>query len=317
MEILEDKVLLIQPDREGSFDYALSEAVDLESSSIEKGELVLKFSKLVSKFEEEYLDRLREAEETIEQLEREIEILKADMDSTALISNEITDELLRMRLTPLENSSLDTMIREASVVLEDRLRLIAGAKGTGLSGVKLVDVVMKPETGILVFSKNPNEQQGAHHLFRGAMQFIRNPPMHNLIEYEADKAQILLKLIDSLLKLLSEPESMGRKSIHLIDIQRMLTRIPIPNGQKALYEALYQAGSRGMTSSELTKDMNRTRPQLAGVLGALGARINGTDGLQGKGGIKVVLDISQPSSGEYRYVMKPMLRQALEIEKVI
>ena len=43
-------------------------------------------------------------------------------------------------------------------------------------------------------------------LYRGAMQFIRNPPMHKLVEYKEETARLLLRLIDSLLQLLSEAE---------------------------------------------------------------------------------------------------------------
>ena len=97
------------------------------------------------------------------------------------------------------------MIREAGVVLEDRLRAM-GKAGSDLEGVRLVDALLTPGKGRLMFSRHTGEQDGVRMLYRGAMQFIRNPPMHKLIEYPEDTARLFIRLIDSLLQLLSEAE---------------------------------------------------------------------------------------------------------------
>jgi hypothetical protein len=142
--------------------------------------------------------------------------------------------------------------------------------------------------------------------------------MHNLIEYQASMAQILLRLIDSLLKLLAEVQPSEHREATLQDVRKMLTRRPIPGAQKLLYQALHQAGEQGLTSSQVAAALNRTRPQLAGVLGALGLRINGTEGLENKGGVEIIFDISSRlSSGDYLYRMRPILRKALEIERLL
>ena len=122
--------------------------------------------------------------------------------------DEITDEALRKRIEPLfrlPSLPLDTIVREASVVLEHRLRAVVGANSS-LTGVNLVEAVLNKEKGALIFSSHPAEQDGVRMLYRGAMQFIRNPPMHKLMEYSEDTARLLIRLIDSLLQLLSEGE---------------------------------------------------------------------------------------------------------------
>ena len=121
---------------------------------------------------------------------------------------EITDEVLKKRIKPLfglASLPLDTIVREASVVLEDRLRAVVGAD-SDLTGVNLVEAVLNKEKGALIFSSHPAEQDGVRMLYRGAMQFIRNPPMHKLIEYPEHTARLFVRLIDSLLQLLSEGE---------------------------------------------------------------------------------------------------------------
>jgi len=129
-----------------------------------------------------------------------------------IITNEINDPALKKRLSPLGSPHLDTLIREAGVVLEDRLRSVSGLNE---DGVRLVDAAFSPGDKMLRFSQHPGEQEGVKMLYRGAMQFIRNPPMHKLVDYPVDTARILIRLIDSLLLLLPEPasssSSTGRK----------------------------------------------------------------------------------------------------------
>ena len=122
-----------------------------------------------------------------------------------IVKSEINDLELKKRLSKLGSPHLDTLIREAGVVLEDRLRAM-GKAGSDLEGVKLVDALLSPDKKKLVFSSHSGEQEGVWMLYRGAMQFIRNPPMHKLIEYRANTARLFIRLVDSLLQLLSEAE---------------------------------------------------------------------------------------------------------------
>jgi len=230
--------------------------------------------------------------------------------------DEILDAGLRKRLSRLGSAPLDTVIREAGVVLENRLRAVGGVDSTE-HGAGLVDAVLSSEKGTLIFSSHTGEQKGVWMLYRGAMQFVRNPPMHRLIDYPKDVARLFIRLIDTLLQLLSELEPRQRGAAMVADIRRMLTRISISRGQQALYKALYQASEQGLSAAELATAMGRSRSQFAGVLGALGRRINGTEGLEGKGGIEVVLDISATDDGDWHYRMRSILREALEAENIV
>ena len=102
-------------------------------------------------------------------------------------------------------------------------------------------------------------------------------------------------------------------------IRRVLKRIPITPGQQALYEALYKAGSKGLTQHELAAAMGRTEQELSGVLGALGRRINGTEGVSLKPGdlaISVFFDVEWTDS-VWHYTMRPALREVLDDEGLI
>jgi hypothetical protein len=100
------------------------------------------------------------------------------------------------------------------------------------------------------------------------------------------------------------------------DFQRILSRIPVPRGQKQLYRALYDAGAKGLIQDELVKVMGRRdRSDLAGVLGALGKRINGTSGYgqTEQPGTAMVLSVEKTHDGQYRYRLLPAMRAALEM----
>ena len=127
-----------------------------------------------------------------------------------IVENEIYDSELRKRLARLGAPHLDTLIREAGVVLEDRLRSVTGL--SDVHGVKLVDDAFDVSNMKMIYSQHPGEQDGVRMLYRGAMQFIRNPPMHKLVEYPIEKARLLLRLIDSLLLLLPRPIVNGNPS---------------------------------------------------------------------------------------------------------
>jgi len=70
-------------------------------------------------------------------------------------------------------------------------------------------------------------------------------------------------------------------------------------------------------AAELAAATGRSRSELAGVLGALGRRINGTEGLKGKGGIEAVLEVSMTDDGDWHYQMRAILREALEAERIV
>jgi hypothetical protein len=99
------------------------------------------------------------------------------------------------------------------------------------------------------------------------------------------------------------------------DYMRIFTRRPVPRGQKQLFKALYDAHETGLTNDELVRVMGRRdRQDLAGVLGALGRRINGTPGYSYKTGLgtRMLLTANAAPGNQWRYFLKPETRQILE-----
>lgn len=94
--------------------------------------------------------------------------------------------------------------------------------------------------------------------------------------------------------------------------RRAVTRIFVPRGQMLLYKVLYAAGPEGVPNNELQERMGVTKAQLLGVLGALGRRINRTEGLRNsKPGTSFLLRWNTVD-GTDRYAMQPRLVEVLE-----
>ena len=165
---------------------------------------------VISKYEEERALERKEFEDQIASLRSEIKSLRERDFHTIPLERFVADPQLKERLSRLGDSPpLDTVIREAGVVLENRIKLMGESQGS--FGVRMVENLMDPENGNLIFSDQPNEQKGVMRLYMGALQFIRNPPMHNLIEYPEQTARILIKLVDALLQLLDDANPNSRK----------------------------------------------------------------------------------------------------------
>lgn len=270
----------------------------------------------VSQYEAEQDEKVAELKRRVELLERQKADLQTALEQSEQNSFLFTDETLQKRLGKLGSPPLDTLMREACVLLEERLRRFAPEDCASRHGVNLVDAVLAPGTGPLQFSKHKGEQEGVRMLYRGAMQFIRNPPMHRIIDYEQGTAEVLLRLVDSLLQILAQQGRPAEEAVTIDDVLHMLRRLPIPQGQLDFYRVLGRSSKKTLSSAEIANSIGRSRQQLAGILGALGLRINGTDGLREKGGVEAVLEI-QPLKDGWQYRMRPVLRKALEEEGIL
>ena len=124
-------------------------------------------------------------------------------------SIEIFDIDLRKRCLDLfaqfkedgEHDRLDTVVSEATRILENRLRQLSGASNE-LTGVELAKHAFGGPSPALIVSNVPAEQESAHLLFRGVFGFIRNSIHHRLVEnLQAERVLQIVALIDYLLSI--------------------------------------------------------------------------------------------------------------------
>ncbi len=126
---------------------------------------------------------------------------------TPIYGIELLDPELRQRCLDLleqrlgDSDKLDTIISEATRVLEHRIRLLSGADST-LSGLDLVTHAFGGNAPRIQLGENPAERDAAHLLFRGVFGFIRNPFHHRIIPINRERVIQLLGLVDYLLYVL-------------------------------------------------------------------------------------------------------------------
>ena len=95
----------------------------------------------------------------------------------------------------------DRAIREACVILENRVRSAIGASPSTV-GTALMEVAFSMKSPKLRLSSHDQEQRGAMELYRGVMAFYRNAAGHNVIDtYSQIDALRFVVMIDLLLNM--------------------------------------------------------------------------------------------------------------------
>jgi uncharacterized protein (TIGR02391 family) len=146
---------------------------------------------------------MRDAQEAwveVARLRRQLQLAQRTLPSL------IQDDALRRRCTDLliADDHYDRVIREACVILENRVRAAIGADAS-LVGVALMERAFGPNSGVLRLSRNSQEQRGAMELYRGTMAFFRNSAGHNVIDtYTQDDALRFVAWIDILLSMIEK-----------------------------------------------------------------------------------------------------------------
>ncbi len=124
----------------------------------------------------------------------------------------IADDELRGRCEDLlaADAHHDRVVREACVILEDRIRKTIGA-GKDVVGTSLMERAFSPNSGLLRLSEEDQEQVGAMHIYRGVIAFFRNAAGHNIIEtYSQEDALRFVVFTDLLLAMVSKVSEEGR-----------------------------------------------------------------------------------------------------------
>lgn len=144
----------------------------------------------------------RDAQEAwveVARLKRRLQIAERSLPSL------IADNELRRRCEDLLAADLhyDRAIREACVILEDRVRKATGAD-KNVVGVSLMQKAFG-RNGLLRLSEHDQEQVGAMQIYSGVMAFFRNAAGHSVVDsYTQDDALRFVVLVDLLLAMVGK-----------------------------------------------------------------------------------------------------------------
>jgi hypothetical protein len=124
----------------------------------------------------------------------------------AAIDYLLSDEELKRRCNLLltAKDSFDRVFREATTVLDDRLKKLAQVKDK-TNPDALVAKVLHPSRAILVVSEHVDEQEGFFNVVKGLMAAFRNPAHHSLNDkLTREDALRFCGFIDAMLTLLGK-----------------------------------------------------------------------------------------------------------------
>lgn len=129
-----------------------------------------------------------------------IEILDPDLQARCL-------DLFEQFRVDGKMDRLDTVITEATRILEDRLRRVSRAPAD-CTGVDLAQFVFGASPLRLLVSQVDAEQQAVHLLFRGVFGFIRNAVHHRLVgQLQPERVLQIVGMIDYLLSVIQGAQS--------------------------------------------------------------------------------------------------------------
>jgi hypothetical protein len=132
---------------------------------------------------------------------------KAKFEIKSVVDETLKDKELRDRCRDLLSAGrhYDRVLREATTVLDNRLKKLSGVKN--LNPAPLVGKVLNgdPARAVIVVSPEANEQQGFHNMCSGVMLAFRDNTHHNLSDsFTQSDALKFCGMIDILLAVIGK-----------------------------------------------------------------------------------------------------------------
>ena len=99
----------------------------------------------------------------------------------------------------------DEAVRNAFVLLEERLRKATGQEG--MTGANLANLAFKADGQLAKqLASNLAEREGLRELYSGAFKLFRNPSAHSVVGYDNAEGKSIVALVNLLIKLLDKVE---------------------------------------------------------------------------------------------------------------
>ncbi len=118
--------------------------------------------------------------------------------------------------------AFDEAVRNAFVLLEERLRAAVGNEG--MTGTQVANFAFRPD-GLLAkqLASSPAEKEGLRELYSGAFKLFRNPTAHGVVGYESADGKSIIGLVNLLLRLLARASDPSTANLIPQNVRGILT----------------------------------------------------------------------------------------------
>jgi uncharacterized protein (TIGR02391 family) len=150
-----------------------------------------------------------------------------------LEANAGLDEELLQRCAPLMHmGKFDEAVRNAFVLLEERLR--TAVDKPGMTGTNVARHAFDAETGPLSkhLGRTKQERLGLENLFTGAFRLFRNPTAHTFIDYDTVEGKAIISFVNLLLTILRRAEELPPPATFIEPVENALTMIEQQIGEE-------------------------------------------------------------------------------------
>lgn len=115
-------------------------------------------------------------------------------------------ELLNRCSDFLRIGKYDEAVRNAFILLEERLRIAVNREKENMTGTQLAGLAFGPANGLFskVLGNNDNEKQGLHEIYAGAFKLFRNPTAHGVVGYDRIEGKSIIGFVNLLLRILDK-----------------------------------------------------------------------------------------------------------------
>jgi len=119
----------------------------------------------------------------------------------------LDEELLKRCGHLIHIGAFDEAVRNAFVLLEERLRKATGQEG--MTGTNLANLAFNADGHLSKqLSDNPAEREGLRELYSGAFKLFRNPTAHGIVGYDSAEGKSIIALVSLLIGFLDKVEGL-------------------------------------------------------------------------------------------------------------
>jgi uncharacterized protein (TIGR02391 family) len=139
-------------------------------------------------------------------------------------SSGLDNELLRRCGHLLRIGAFDEAVRNAFVLLEERLRKAINQEG--MTGTSLANFAFKADGPLAKqLSHSASEREGLRELYSGAFKLFRNPTAHGVVGYDSVEGKSIIGLVNLLLKILARASELPPPNFFPVNLENVLADI--------------------------------------------------------------------------------------------